>query len=60
VLLPVSVEPAQSFVCVPAAVRPTPKEDLIEVEIGGARVLLRGNVDPASLRSLLLALRERA
>jgi transposase len=60
VLLPVSVEPAQSFACVPAAVRPTPKEDLIEVEIGGARVLLRGNVDPASLRSLLLALRERA
>jgi transposase len=41
-------------------VRPTPKEDLIEVEIGGARVLLRGNVDPASLRSLLAALRERA
>jgi transposase len=62
VLLPVSVEPQESFLTVPAPERdrPAPKEGVIEVEMGGARVLLRGSVDPASVRSVLLALRDCA
>jgi transposase len=33
---------------------------VIEVEIGGARVVLRGTVDPANVRCVLMALRETA
>lgn len=62
VLLPVSVDQHESLLRVPS---PDPersafKEGLIEIEMAGARVLLRGSVDPASVRSVLLALRECA
>ncbi|ABE47387.1 IS66-like element accessory protein TnpA [Polaromonas sp. JS666] len=62
VLLPVSVEHQESFLAVsaPATARPASKESVIEVEIGCARLLLRGSVDPASVRSVLMALRETA
>lgn len=62
VLLPVSVDPQESFLTVPAPEpeKPARKEGVIEVEMGGARVLLRGSVDPASVRSVLLALRDCA
>ena len=40
--------------------KPARKEGVIEIEIDGARVLMRGSVDPANVRSVLLALRERA
>lgn len=60
VLLAVSVDPQESFLTVPApeAGNPARKEGVIEIEMGGARVLLRGSVDPASVRSVLLALRD--
>ena len=62
VLLPVSVDPQESPLTVPAPQpeRATRKEGVIEVEIGGARVLLRGSVDPVNVRSVLLALRDCA
>jgi transposase len=62
VLLAVSVDPQESFLTVPAPEpdRPVRKEGVIEVEYGGARVVLRGSVDPANVRSVLLALRESA
>ena len=62
VLLPVSVDPQRSLLTVSVAEpdMPPPKEGVIEVEMGGARVLLRGSVDPASVRSVLLALRDCA
>ena len=63
VLLPVSVDPQES----PLTMTPTSepdrtarKEGVIEVEMGGVRVLLRGSVDPANVRSVLLALRDCA
>lgn len=61
-LLPVSVGSQESFLTVaaPEPDRTVRKEGFIEVEIGGARVLLRGSVDPASVRSVLMALRETA
>ena len=61
VLLPVSVVPQESVVSVaPGGHATDVKEGVIEVEIGGARVVLRGHVDPASVRSVLMALRETA
>ena len=62
VLLAVSVDSQEPFLAVPAPepVRPALKESVIEVEIGGARVLLRGSVDPANVRCVLMALRETA
>ena len=62
VLLPVSVDSQELFLTAPAPEpdRPERKEGVIEVEMSGARVLLRGSVDPASVRSILLALRECA
>lgn len=35
-----------------------PAAGVIEIEVGGARVRLRGSVDPASVRCVLQALRE--
>jgi transposase len=59
--LPVSVGPQQSLVAVaPGGHATDVKEGVIEIEIGGARVVLRGRVDPASVRSVLMALRETA
>jgi transposase len=62
VLLPVSVEPQESLLTVPTHEpdRATRKQGVIEVEIGGARVLLRGSVDPANVRCVLMVLREAA
>ena len=62
VLLPVSIDPQESLLTVPTPEpdRTARKQGVIEVEIGGARVLLRGSVDPANVRCVLLALRETA
>jgi transposase len=61
-LLPVSVDPQESSLVVsaPGPDRPARIEGVIEVEFAGVRVLLRGSVDPANVRSVLLALRESA
>jgi transposase len=53
-LLPVATPPAP---VTPPARTPS---GTIEIEIGGARVRVRGNVDDTSLRSILRALRELA
>ncbi|MEO6319454.1 MAG: transposase [Polaromonas sp.] len=37
-----------------------PQAGVIEIEVGGARVRLRGSVDPASVRCVLQALRDGA
>lgn len=62
VLLPVSVDPQGLFPTVPTREpdKPAPKEGVIEIETCGARVFLRGSIDPANVRSVLLALRESA
>ena len=62
VLLPVSVDPQESFLTVPSPEpdRAVCNEGVIEVEIAGARVVLRGSVDPASVRCVLMTLRETA
>jgi transposase len=61
VLLPVSVDPQESLVAVAHGGHATDvKEGVIEIEIARARVVLRGHVDPASMRSVLIALRETA
>jgi transposase len=62
VLLPVSINPQGLFatVATPEPDQPARKEGVIEIEMGGARVLLRGSVDPASVRCVLMALRETA
>ncbi|MDH6186755.1 transposase [Polaromonas sp. CG_23.6] len=62
VLLPVTVvEPEESLLASAlgghAAID---KEGVIEIEMGGARVVLRGRINPASVRSVLMALRETA
>jgi transposase len=58
VLLPVSIEagPRETH-CAPPAQPARSSGGTIEIEIGGARVRLRGPVDDASLRSVLTALR---
>jgi transposase len=62
VLLPVSVDPQGLFstLATPEPDKPARKEGVIEIEMGGARVFLRGSVDPANVRSVLLALRDCA
>ena len=62
VLLPVSVDPQGLFLTVPTPEpdKPARKEGVIEIEIGAARVLLRGSIDPANVRCVLMALRETA
>ena len=61
VLLPVSVDPQESFLIVPPGVRPAViKEGVIEIHFAGARLVLRGSVNPTNLRSVVLALRETA
>ena len=61
VLIPVCVGPRESLVAVtPGAHATDVKESVIEIELGGARVVLRGHVDPARVRNVLLALRETA
>lgn len=59
VLLPVTVEPQEPLLAsAPGGHTTVDKEGVIEIEMGGARVVLRGRVDPASVRSVLMALRE--
>ena len=63
-LLPVAVVPdvptSPSTSPRPATASPRAPAGAIEIEIGGARVRLRGTVDDASLLSVLRALRELA
>lgn len=69
VLLPVTIDPlppASAIIDLPMpmpapAVRASPARaaaGVIEIEVGGARVRLRGSVDAASVRCVLQALRE--
>ena len=61
VLLPVTVEPQEPLLAgAPDGHATGDKEGVIEIEMGGAHVVLRGRVDPASVRSVLMALREMA
>ena len=61
VLLPVTVDPQESYLPVAPGSRPAVvKEGVIEIHLAGARLVLRGSVDPANLRSVVLALRETA
>ena len=61
VLLPVSIEAGPREIhCAPPAPPTRFSGGTIEIEIGGARVRLRGPVDDASLRSVLTALRSVA
>jgi transposase len=58
VLLQVSIEtvPAQRS-CTASTPPMRPAGGAIEIEVGNARVRLRGSVDEASLRTVLMALR---
>jgi len=70
VLLPVTMEPlppagaiinlptSTSMSTVLASPARAPAAGIIEIEVGGARVRLRGSVDPASVRCVLQALRD--
>jgi len=61
VLLPVSIENASADrPCTPSAPPMRPGGGAIEIEIGSARVRLRGAVDEASLRTVLTTLRSLA
>ena len=61
VLLPVSIEAAPREIHrAPPAPPVRSSSGVIEIEIGSARVRLRGPVDDASLRSVLTALRSLA
>jgi transposase len=60
VLLPVSVETAPAQPSTSLAPPMRPGGGAIEIEIGNARVRLRGSVDEASLRTVLTALRSLA
>ena len=61
VLLPVSVGPQESVVTAASGGQAADvTNSVIEIELGGARVVLRGRVDPGSVRSVLMALRETA
>jgi transposase len=58
VLLPVSIEaPVRALSLDALAPAPRPVAGSIEIEIGSARVRLRGAIDEASLRTVLSALR---
>jgi transposase len=65
VLLPVEIAPRTEVVTVPAPIVPTtpapkpaPRNGVIELEVAGVQLRLRGAVDEASLCSVLRALRE--
>ena len=61
VLLPVSIDAGpREIQCAPPAQPVRSSSGTIEIEIGSARVRLRGPVDDASLRSVLTALRSLA
>ena len=61
VLLPVTMDslpPASAVIELPAPAARAATTGIIEIEVGGARVRLRGNVDAASVRCVLQALRD--
>ena len=65
VLLPVELHQPTEVVTMPAPVaavpptsKPAPRNGVIELEIGGVQMRLRGGVDEASLCSVLRALRQ--
>ncbi|CAN5264665.1 transposase [soil metagenome] len=68
VLLPVTVDslpPASAIIDLPtptptalASAARAPAAGVIEIEVGGARVRLRGSIDPDSVRCVLQALRD--
>ena len=61
VLLPVTMEPlppASAVIELPAPAARAPAVGIIEIDFGGARVRLRGRVDPDSVRCVLQALRD--
>ena len=58
-LLPVTVQ-ASAAVSVPKAWQPRTPSGVIEIDIGSARVRLRGAIDEASVRCVLQTLREFA
>jgi transposase len=58
VLLPVTIQAPPTKVV--AAPSPRQSTGVIEIDIGGSRVRLRGTVDEASVRCVLQALRELA
>jgi transposase len=61
VLMPVTLEaPTHAPLPAPPPAAPRSNSGTIDIEIGGARVRLRGSVDEASVRNVLRALRERA
>lgn len=60
VLLPVSIESAPREIHCAPSTPPRSSSGTIEIEIGSARVRLRGPVDDASLRSVLTVLRSLA
>jgi transposase len=61
VLLPVSLEaPVRAMPLDTPVPTPRPSAGSIEIEIGNARVRLRGAIDEASLRAVLSALRSPA
>ena len=58
VLLPVTIESSMAQVtAAPAPPPPPASRASIEIDIGGARVRLRGAIDEASVRVVLQALR---
>lgn len=63
VLLPVNMDPLPPASAIIELPTPTPAArapavGIIEIEVGGARVRLRGSVDAASVRCVLQALRD--
>jgi len=61
VLLPVTMNPlppASALLELPAPTARAPAVGIIEIDFGGARVRLRGSVDPDSVRCVLQALRD--
>ena len=59
-MLPVRIDSAEPTTPSPSAPQPRPSTGVIEVDIGAARVRLRGAVDEASVRCVLQALSELA
>ena len=55
VLLPVAIEAASAAAC-PEPAAPRQTSGTIEIDVGGARVRLRGTVDEASVRCVLQTL----